>query len=384
MSGSEVRRARDAMQGLLSEWTLDDDGAVVDAYARAVWSAIAEPGDVDASRAIGRYGAWSALCRVRDADPDDVAERRAFARWRGRMPGAEGGLDRARRAGVRLTLPGDVAWPGRVDDLGETAPYCLWVRGAPHLLAWPGALVAIVGARAATAYGEHVATEVAAELSSQGVGIVSGAAYGIDGMAHRASLAAGGFTIAVLAGGVDQDYPSGHRDLLARIEAVGLIVSDVPCGASPTKHRFLARNRLIAALSDATVVVEAGWRSGSLNTANHAATMGRPVGAVPGPITSASSVGCHRLLREYAAQCITGASDVLELIGRDGGSAAAVEQEDAVTRRIRRALDTARWRTLEELAAEGACDLRRADACLALIELGGDAERGPRGWRALR
>ena len=157
--------------------------------------------------------------------------------------------------------------------------------------------------------------ELSADLAGHGVSVVSGAAYGIDGAAHRAALTAGGTTIALLAGGADRPYPAGHGELIERIAASGAVVSEAPCGTTPTKWRFLQRNRLIAALSDATVVVEAGWRSGSLNTAAHAAALSRPLGAVPGPVTSAASAGCHRLLREFDARCVTNSADALELLG---------------------------------------------------------------------
>jgi DNA processing protein len=156
--------------------------------------------------------------------------------------------------------------------------------------------------------------ETVSAIAEAGVAIVSGAAYGIDGMAHRSALAVGGTTMAFLAGGVDRFYPSGHDALLGRIMDSGLVLAEAPCGYAPTKWRFLLRNRLIAASSQATVVMEAGWRSGSLNTANHAATLCRPLGVVPGPVTSASSAGCHRLLREYDAVCVTTASEMLELL----------------------------------------------------------------------
>jgi len=212
-------------------------------------------------------------------------------------------------------VPGDRLWPVALDDLGPHSPIALWWRGVDNAwLALPNS-IALVGARAATGYGEHVAMEAAAGLVDRGFAIVSGAAYGIDGMAHRSTLASGGLTLAFLAGGIDRFYPSGHDALLARIAEVGAVVSELPCGAAPTKWRFLQRNRLIAAASTATVVLEAGWRSGTLNTAGHAAALGRPLGAVPGPVTSPTSSGCHRLIREYDAICVTNAAEMAELVG---------------------------------------------------------------------
>src|SRR5690606_31319799 len=192
-------------------------------------------------------------------------------------------------------------------------PIALWVRGNVSTVGSLPQSISLVGARAATGYGEHVAMDASASLVDRGYTIVSGAAYGIDGMAHRAALASGGQTLAFLAGGVDRFYPSGHDALLTRIVEKGAVVSELPCGSQPTKWRFLQRNRLIAAASRATVVVEAGWRSGSLNTAGHAAALGRPLGAVPGPVTSAASAGCHRLIREFTAVCVTDAGEMAEL-----------------------------------------------------------------------
>ena len=181
--------------------------------------------------------------------------------------------------------------------------------------------VAIVGSRAATAYGAHVATEIAASLSGQGWTVVSGAAYGIDAAAHHGALVAGGATVAVLACGVDHAYPRGHADLLASIAAHGAVISEYPPGQLPQRRRFLARNRLIAALTAGTVVVEAGLRSGALNAARHARELGRPVMAVPGPVTSSASGGCHQLIRDGQATCVTCAADVITDVSPATGAA---------------------------------------------------------------
>jgi DNA processing protein len=218
----------------------------------------------------------------------------------------------AARFGAELVTPEHPHWPTRINDLGHSAPVALWVRGNTEYLV-DEASIAIVGARAATGYGEHVTMEITSGLVERGYTIVSGAAYGIDGMAHRAALASTGRTVAYLAGGVDRFYPSGHDALLARIVETGAVVSELPGGSSPTKWRFLMRNRLIAASTKATLVVEAAWRSGSLNVAGHAVALGRPLGAVPGPVTSAASAGCHRLIREFGARLITNADEAGEL-----------------------------------------------------------------------
>lgn len=366
-----------------------------DVAARAAWSVLSEPGDGVAGALIGTLGPQEALDTVVDsaaehggeqlqADPERPAARAlrdARKRWRPRMDPdlVVAALRSARLVGARLLLPGDPYWPVRLADLDGHAPHVLWVRGDAEALAGRGA--AIVGARAATPYGEHVAGELAGDLSEQGVVVVSGGAYGIDGAAHRAALRTGGTTVAFLAGGIDRLYPAGHAQLLGRVAASGALVSEVPCGAAPTKWRFLSRNRLIAAASGATVVVEAGSRSGSLNTAGHAAELGRPLGAVPGPVTSAASTGCHRLLREYDARCITSAADVLELLGEPPERAGATPREDPDMTRLADALSTRTARTTEDVAQRSGLAAERVSALLAVLELEGAVARSAAGWR---
>ncbi len=299
--------------------------AIAERFARAAWSGIVEPGDRVALELIAAVGAASALTavlnsssasehpRLAESSGDELDE--ALARWRPRVNSASVmlSLRQAARFGARLVVPDDVEWPEPLGDLGFHSPVALWVRGKRETASALHRSIALVGARAATGYGEHVTMEASAGLVDRGFSIVSGAAYGIDGMAHRAALASGGITVAFLAGGVDRFYPSGHDALLNRIVESGLVVSELPCGQPPTKWRFLQRNRLIAATSLATIVVEAGWRSGSLNTAGHARELGRPVGAVPGPVTSAASAGCHRLLRDGETMCVTTPEEMAEL-----------------------------------------------------------------------
>jgi DNA processing protein len=317
----------------------DPDREPGEVFARAAWTSIAEPGDGVAGAVVAALGAVTALRAVVEFWPvDRLAQslaatldedgagdaaglrpelEQALGRWRPRVSSAEvmRSLQQAQRTGTALLLPTDQLWPAGVDDLGPHAPLALWWRGGTDAVAALRHSIALVGARAATGYGEHVAMEAAAGLVDRGLAIVSGAAYGIDGMAHRSALASNGTTVAFLAGGVDRFYPSGHDALLTRIVEAGAVLSELPCGAAPTKWRFLQRNRLIAAASQATVVLEAGWRSGSLNTAGHAAALGRPLGAVPGPVTSPTSAGCHRLLRDYDAICVTTVAQMAELIG---------------------------------------------------------------------
>ena len=228
----------------------------------------------------------------------------------------------AAAADARLVCPGEEDWPTALDVLAEVTdgegqgglPLGLWVRGCP--LGSIGPAVAVVGSRAATDYGAWVAADMAADLAGHGVVVVSGGAYGIDGHAHRGALVAGGVTVAVLACGVDVAYPRQHEQLLERIVGTGgVLVSEAPMGATARRNRFLVRNRLIAALSLGTVVVEAAARSGALNTANWADRCSRPTFAVPGPVGSALSAGTHRLVRERGAVLVTSAADVLEDLG---------------------------------------------------------------------
>jgi DNA processing protein len=404
-----------------------DRDAIAERFARAAWSAIAEPGDSDAGHLVAMLGAeesvaaltgvpWPtaggvesidvsslerALAAVGDEDlsHNDLVD--AAARWRSRVsaPTVLLALRQAARFGAGLLVPGDPDWPLGVDDLGESAPHALWVRGDRTLLGRLQRSIAIVGARAATGYGEHVTVEASSGLVDRGFTIVSGAAYGIDGIAHRAALASSGSTVAFLAGGVDRFYPAGHEALLTRIVERGAVVSEVPPGTAPTKWRFLQRNRLIAAASRATVVVEAGWRSGSLNTSNHAQTLGRPVGAVPGPVTSAASAGCHKLLRETPAVCVTNADEMAELVPRafdepraeaetpgDGRATLGIpisSGSDPTGTRLRLidALSERSGRSVDRIAALSGLAPDRVRAELGLLELEGIVRELPRGWQ---
>lgn len=400
-SAAALAVVRHALPALLAAgaapagWAEEDQLA-----ARVVWSHLVEPGDAVAGRLIAELsplGALEALeareqLSTQDVAAKDFAEGRR--RWLPRLSAAsvETALGVAARVGARLVVPGDGEWPDQVDDLGPHAPLALWVRGQPGILARLRPSVAMVGARAATSYGEHVAMEIAADLAGSGIPIVSGAAYGIDGAAHRAALAAGGTTVALLAGGVDRPYPAGHADLIERILASGAVVSEVPCGSAPTKWRFLQRNRIIAALAEVTVVVEAGWRSGSLNTASHALAIGRTVAAVPGPVTSAASAGAHRLLRD-GAMCVTNADDVRELLGEpdildhledrgdDRGGRGGERPPTDDRSRVRDALSTRVWRDSDELARRSGMAATDVESVLGLLALSGEVENGFLGWR---
>ncbi|MDN3444498.1 DNA-processing protein DprA [Microbacterium sp. APC 3901] len=362
-----------------------------EALARVCWSVLAEPGDGVAGALIGELGALGALrfaLGTGNAASSEVGNRALAdgrARWKTRADVRSVGdaVRGARDVGARLLIPGDTHWPISLDDLGAHAPAVLWVRGDPGLLS-AAPRVAIVGARAASGYGEMLAGDFAGELAGGGAVVVSGGAYGIDGAAHRAALGVGGSTIAFLAGGVDRAYPQGHQQLLRRIVETGAVVSEVPCGTAPTKWRFLSRNRLIAAVSDATVVVEAGWRSGSLNTAGHAAALGRPLGAVPGPVTSASSAGCHRLLREYDARCVTTTAEIRELWGGGLIGTSPGPGADPDRSRVLDAMSGRGARAALELSRRSGLAPERVIALLGLLELEGEVVRVEGGWQRAR
>jgi len=284
--------------------------------ARMVLSMLVEPDDAVTGRLLGELGVLE-LFRV--AESDDVVPGLSTVDaqvWRAQFERSDARtlvqhLIETQRAGIGTLIPGDKDWPSALDDLGDRRPYLLWTRGTASFLARPiNDLVTITGARAATSYGEHVAGQLASDLANAERIVVAGGAYGIEGAAHRAALASGGDTIAVMANGVDRPYPTGQRELLERVADLGLIVSEVPPGAVPTRHRFLARVRLMAALSATTVVVEAGARSGSMAVAQRAHELGRTVGAVPGPVTSATSVGPNLLLAQRLAHVVAHAGDL--------------------------------------------------------------------------
>lgn len=290
-------------------------------HARMMLSMIAEPDDAATGRVLHRVGGVETL-RLLEDDQATVPEmNRADAiAWRNRVaPRIEGDIPArvadAERAGISTLIPTDTDWPHSLNDLGPRAPYLLWTRGATSLLS--GALtdrVTITGSRAASEYGVQVAGHLASDLAHHERTIVAGGAYGIDAAAHRAALTAGGSTIAVLAGGVDRPYPRGNSDLLARIGDLGVLASEAPPGATPTRWRFMARARLLGALSGATVIPEAGFRSGSLLVATEAHRHSRAVGAVPGPVTSAASAGPHELINRGRAEIITDTADVTALL----------------------------------------------------------------------
>jgi DNA processing protein len=366
--------------------------------AWAYLSRVVEPPCAELAALVARVGPVEAAERVRQSQVDDALARRTQARRE--IDRAVEDLELLARRGGRLITPDHDEWPGLAfTAFGGTAvgvkpqgrpPMALWLLGPARLDDAAQRAAAVVGTRAATSYGEHVAADLAVGLAERDVAVVSGGAYGIDGAAHRATLSVDGLTVAVLAGGIDIPYPAGHSALLHRIATDGLLVTEYPPGVRPARHRFLTRNRLVAAFAGASVVVEAGLRSGAANTAAWARALGRVVGAVPGPVTSSASGGCHALLRA-GAQVITRAEDVVELVGRIGELAS--EQPSPASpldglgedeRRVYEALPGRGTATVDEIAVAAAVEPARILAPLAMLEIAGLAERHDGSWRIVR
>ncbi|MFC9631713.1 DNA-processing protein DprA [Streptomyces mirabilis] len=360
---------------------------------RAFLTRVIEPGDEVCGRWLRAVGAVEAVRRLvaGGEQPRGVTDKRwAGLRARAERADPERDLAVAREAGTRFVCPGDPEWPAQLDDLGDTRPIGLWLRGRPSLRIWALRSVAVVGARACTEYGAHMAATLGAGLAERGWVVVSGGAYGVDGAAHRGALGAGGATVAVLACGVDRPYPRGHTELITRIAEQGLVVGELPPGDHPTPSRFILRNRVIAALTRGTVVVEAAYRSGALVTARAALRLGRFAMGVPGPVTSGLSAGVHELLRGEAV-LVTDAADVAELVG-DIGELAPDRSGPVLPRDL---LDPGAGRVLAALPARGlagAEDIARGagtttdDAVGRLYELRslGFVERHGDGWKLTR
>jgi DNA processing protein len=301
--------------------------------ARVVLSRIAEPGDLRLTGLVAELGAAPVLASLKEQGANAELKEDLAARLAQVDPVTE--LDRAARQGIRFVTPDDAEWPSGLDDLAHApplherggVPVALWAKGPGRLHELTDRAVAVVGSRSATTYGGSVAGEMGAVLGEAGHTVVSGAAFGIDQAAHRGALAVRGPTVAVLACGVDRVYPAAHRQLLDYIADVGVVVSEAAPGCAPTKIRFLARNRLIAAMSQGTVVVEAAIRSGALNTASWAVGLSRVLMGVPGPVNSAPSVGVHQLIRVRGALLVTDGHEVLEAVAPVGSHTVGHVQE---------------------------------------------------------
>ncbi len=391
--------------------------AVTDAerLARAVLISVAEPGDpvlgallrtygpakivaaLMAGRMLAPAGGWPESSGVAGRGPGATTEAvasRALNRWAARLGEAPTAATLAawRSDGIRLVVPGDAEWPGQLDVLGDGRPLGLWVRGNADLRYACLRSVAVVGTRAATAYGAHVCGEMAVALAERGWTIISGGAFGIDGCAHRGALAVAGVTVAVLPCGVDRDYPLAHHGLFGAVRERGATVSEWPPGRLPTKPGFLVRNRVISALSRGTVVVEAALRSGALNTARHARDQGRPLMAVPGPVTSVQSAGCHEIIRDWGAVCVTAAQDVMDLLAFDDDETAPQRRGPVLPRdmldplqsRVLEALPARLGRGPARIAVTAGVDFDTVMRCLGMLAAAGFAERCDRGWRLRR
>ncbi len=358
-----------------------------DRLARVTLGRLAEPGRVALLDAVTDLGA--VVVRDRFAEDPELEARIAEI-----DPVRE--LKRAARAGLRFVVPGDEEWPVSLDDLAHAAPVQerggvplgLWVRGPVRLDSLAGSL-AVVGSRSATTYGTDIARDLAADVAEAGRTIVSGAAYGIDQAAHRGAISAGAPTIAVLACGADRVYPRKHADLVEHVAATGAVVSETVPGGAALRVRFLTRNRLIAALTGGTVVVEAAIRSGALNTCNWASRLNRHLMGVPGPVTSATSQGVHQLVRTGAATLVTSGAEVLEVLGASGEHLLERPRgrdrpRDALTERQRLVLDAvpvARGATSASVARIVGLTTDAAHTTLLELEVHGMVEAGEDGWR---
>ncbi|MFM6978221.1 MAG: DNA-processing protein DprA [Micrococcales bacterium] len=379
-----------------------------DAFARAVWSLVTEPGDSFATALISTLGAKSALESelnritskqyvnlIKEAGFDDASGDRfknfdsllsdARERWQSRLKlvAVENMLAVAKHCKATLVTPDDSLWPEQLSDLNLGTPHCLWLRGARSNLVFANHSMAVVGARQATSYGDWVTTEIVSAAADENISIISGGAYGIDAVAHRSALATNTPTIAIMAGGIDRLYPSGNIELLSRVVQTGLVISEQAPGSNPTKWRFLQRNRLIAALSSATIVVEAGKRSGAINTAHHAIELHRALGVVPGPISSPASLGCHNLIKENHDYLLTSAMDAVNLV--TGKWQPELFDERPIGPLETRALDAmGKTQVAEpEIATRAGLTTRELIAALGRLQLLGLVAQGDRGWRKL-
>jgi len=371
-------------------------GSDQDRLARVALTWLAEPGNRTVWAMVQAAGAPATLDRLLDGDIPDRALRgtvTARASTGDARQVAEAALGRADRLGARIVVPADEEWPIRVDDLGTLEldtggrisrdirpPLCIWARGGWSLQAAFERSVAVVGARASTPYGVHATHDIAFGLAERKWTVVSGGAFGIDVAAHQAALAAQGLTVAVLACGVDHPYPAGNSGVFERIAETGLLISEWPPGSEPLRHRFLIRNRVIAAATAGTVMVEAAARSGAAQTMSRVLALNRPAMVVPGPVTSAMSVGCHELLRTNpGTRLVTGVAHVLEEVGRIGeyladplrGPDHPRDALDEDSRLILEAVPRRGTAGPEQLAAKAGVSLRTVLGRLSLLEMAG-------------
>jgi DNA processing protein len=363
-----------------------------DRRARMSLSCALDGGDPVVAALVARHGPEGAWTRIRDGALGEPTAERASGL------SLESVERLAARAGARFLVPGDDEWPTGLRDLthaGEIQrrggePYGLWLRGPGHLAHLMQYSVAIVGSRAATAYGTGVAADLAADLVERGVTVVSGGAFGIDAAAHRGALAAGGPSVGVLACGVDVAYPPANASIFEQLARDHLLVSELAPGAHPTRVRFLARNRLIAAMTQGTVVVEAALRSGARNTAGWAVETGRPLMAVPGSVYSRTSAGPHLMIRNGQAVLVTNAAEVLELISEVGqdtlplprGPQRATDALSESQLAVFEAVPARRRASVGEIALSAGVSVPVCLGALSALEAAGLVEGDERGWLA--
>jgi DNA processing protein len=364
--------------------------AMSDRRARMMLSCAIDGGDpavAELVRKLGAEGAWAKI--IEGALGEPTAQRAARVT-------VEAFEQLATAAAARFIIPGDEEWPAGLGELRHAEsiqrrggePVGLWLRGPGHLSHLMERSVAIVGSRASTAYGNGIAADLAADLVDQGVTVLSGGAFGIDVAAHRGALAGGGPTVCVLANGVDVAYPPGNASIFETLAKDQLLVSELPPAAHPTRVRFLARNRLIAAMSRGTVVVEAALRSGARNTAGWALGCGRPLMAVPGPVYSRASTAPHLMIRSGQAVLVTSAAEVLELISEMGQGMlplahGQIRATDALTETqlaVFEAIPARRRACVGDIALDAGVSVPTCLAALTALESAGLVEGDERGW----
>ncbi len=351
--------------------------------ALIVWNALVEPGDRVASdllRSLGPKKALDSFLNRQDLGTDALD---AYERWAPRYSPtlAAEKLKIAKKQDLKLLLPTDKQWPRQLDDLGPHAPLLLWYRGNPEHFHSLQRSVGLIGSRNATQYGQRVTSELAAKLVLERAVVVSGGALGIDSVAHRTALKLEGVTVAFMAGGLDSLYPAANFELFESIGHSGLLLSEMSPGARPTRWRFLQRNRLIAALSEATVVTEAGWRSGSINTVNHANELGRKVFAVPGPISSPASAGCNRLIRDGQADMVLDVDDLPTELGWRTSLKTTFDGMGTLELRALDALDGT-FQTLQEILRASGLSMQELRTALGALKMIGMVENDQNhGWK---
>ena len=365
--------------------------------AAATWSLLCEPGDSMAGmlrRAIGLEESLFEIRRAKSAKdllpllPQDPFRAPQFSStledslecWKRRLVSTNinKALETLSALDGFLITPQSQDWPKGLFDLGDAAPAALWAMGQKEVFS-NQSTVSIVGARIASSYGLEVTKDIVNSMATKDYVVVSGGALGIDAQAHRIALDARASTIAIMAGGLDRLYPPRNLDLFEQIKSSGLVISEMAPGISPARWRFLQRNRLIAAIGNATVVVEAGFRSGSINTAGHANEIDRPVGAVPGQINSTRSAGCHRLIKERRAELISTPADLFELLGL---RAQEVACNFGLTDNQIRVLDSFGYfeQTTERVSGISGMTLSDANYALVALEKFGLVLRTSSGW----